>query len=848
MVKIIGHGFHPSRYLCQKKALPFNPFHIDLPVREIIPEVRQHLSAENTLIVSAPAGAGKSTLIPLALMDEPWLKGKKILMLEPRRLAARMIAARMSFLLEQEVGQTVGYRIRFENRVSAATQIEVVTEGILTRMLHGDNALEGVGLVIFDEFHERSIHADVALALCRESQQILRPDLRILVMSATLDMPSLTTLLGAKAIESQGKQFPVEIIYTGETDEMVLPDMAARVVLKAVRENEGDTLVFLPGEEEIRRCEEILKNNLDQFMIHPLYGQLPQFKQNEAIIPDKKGRRKIVLATSIAETSLTIEGIKIVVDTGFGRVSRFDPRSGLSRLETIRVAQDSADQRAGRAGRLSPGVCYRMWAKANHQKRPAHRNPEILEADLAPLVLDMARWGIRDILNLTWLTPPPQATLAQASKTLHELEALENGLITAHGKAVHALPCHPRIAHMLLIAKEEKLLPLATDVAALLEERDPLPRDSGIDINLRIETLRNSRKENRPTKSLQRIEKIAGSYREMLHVKIDNGIVNPYETGILLVHAYPERIACARPGNNAQFQLSNGRLAMASHHDDLAHEPWLAVAHLDARDGMGKIFMASPLNPKDLAPLVKQQEVIAWETRKGGLISAIELRIGNILLQTKPLNSPNEEQVKKVISEVLKKEGANLLNFDEEVTQWQNRVMSLRKWRPGEDWAEVSTPALLETNELWLMPHLTNVRKNEDLKKPDLAQILHQSLTWEQQAALDRLAPARIKVPTGSNIKLEYKPDGSAPVLAVRLQEVFGMADTPTVSEGKISVLMHLLSPGYKPVQVTADLRSFWNTTYFEVKKELKRRYPKHAWPDDPWIAEAVRGVRGRKV
>ncbi len=828
--------------------MTFNPFHIDLPVREIIPEVRQHLSNENTLIVSAPAGAGKSTLIPLALMNEPWLSGKKILMLEPRRLAARMIATRMSFLLEQEVGQKVGYRIRFENRVSAATQIEVVTEGILTRMLHSDNALEGVGLVIFDEFHERSIHADVALALCRESQQILRPDLRILVMSATLDMPSLTTMLGAKAIESSGKQFPVEIIYTGETDEMVLPEMAARVVVKAVRENEGDTLVFLPGEEEIRRCEEILKNNLGQFMIHPLYGQLPQFKQNEAIIPDRKGRRKIVLATSIAETSLTIEGIKIVVDTGFGRVSKFDPRSGLSRLETIRVAQDSADQRAGRAGRLSPGVCYRMWAKANHQKRAAHRTPEILEADLAPLVLDMTRWGIKDILDLTWLTPPPQATLAQASKTLHELEALENGLITAHGKAIHALPCHPRIAHMLLMAKEENILPLATDVAALLEERDPLPRDSGIDINLRIEKLRKSRKENQLTRSFQRIEKVAASYRELLHVKVDNGIVNPYETGILLVHAYPERIACARPGNNAQFQLSNGRLAMASHQDDLAHEPWLAVAHLDARDGMGKIFLASPLNPKDLAPLVKQQEVIAWETRKGGLIAATELRIGNIVLQTKPLNSPNEDKVKKTISEIILKEGATLLNFDEDVIQWQNRVQSLHFWRPDDNWPDVSTPGLLETNEKWLMPHLTHIRKNEDLQKVDLTRILQQSLSWEQQAILDRLAPVRIRVPTGSNIKLEYKPDGSAPVLAVRLQEVFGMADTPTVNDGKISVLMHLLSPGYKPVQVTAELRSFWNTAYFEVKKELKRRYPKHAWPDDPWTAEAVSGVRRRKV
>lgn len=826
--------------------MPFDPLKIDLPVVDIIPEVRNSLQKDNTLIVNAPPGAGKSTLLPLALFEEPWLQGKKVLMLEPRRLAARSIAMRMSDLLNDEVGQTVGYRIRFENRTSAQTRIEVLTEGILTRMIHSDNALEGVGMVIFDEFHERSIHADVALALCREAQQVLRPDLRIMIMSATLNMPQLTELLKAPVAESSGRQFPVEVIYTGEQDQMMLPEMTARTVVKAVRENEGDALVFFPGEGEIKKCEELLRKELRGFAIHPLYGKLPHGKQYSAIMPDQQGRRKVVLATSIAETSLTIEGIKIVVDTGYGRTSRFDPKSGLSRLETVQISKDSADQRAGRAGRLSAGVCYRMWSKATHERMQEHRVPEIMEADLAPLVLDMAQWGIVDAYQLTWLTPPPKGALSQASDTLHQLDALHNGRITEHGKKVHQLPCHPRIAHMLIMAEDDEMLELATDVAAILEERDPLPRESGIDINLRIEALRRYRKGHGQGK-FGRIEKIATSYRKLFDIAEDNGPVDPYATGVLLAHSYPERIAYARPGNNAQFQLANGKYAMAGHKDDLAHEPWLAIANVDARDGMGKIFMASPLNPKDLAPLVKEQEIITWDTRKGGLIASKDLRIGCIVLQSKPLPSPDEKHLIKAISEAIKNEGATLLNFDESVAQWQNRVLSLRKWRPDEGWPDVSTHTLLITNEEWLAPYLNQVKRPEDLKKINLTDVLHHTLDWDKQTALDRLAPQKISVPSGSNIKLQYSPDGSPPVLAVRLQEVFGLADTPRVNEGKISVLMHLLSPGFKPVQVTGDLRSFWTTTYFEVKKELQRRYPKHAWPEDPWTAEALRGAKKKK-
>ncbi len=822
----------------------FDHNQFDLPIIEVVDEVKSNLISNNTLIVNAPPGAGKSTLLPLTLLEESWLKGQKILMLEPRRLAARTIASRMSDMIDDQVGNTVGYRVRFDNKVSDKTKIEVLTEGILTRMIHSDNSLEGIGLVIFDEFHERSIHADVALALCREAQQVLRPDLRIMIMSATLDMPQLTSLLKAPAIVSKGRQYPVDVIYSGEQDLMLLPEMTARTIIKATKDHRGDVLAFFPGEGEIRKCEELLRRELKGFAIHPLFGQLPQGKQFAAIMPDRSGKRKVVLATSIAETSLTIEGIKIVVDTGFGRTSKFDPKSGLSRLETVQISKDSADQRAGRAGRLSAGVCYRMWSKATQSRLDDHRTPEIMEADLTSLVLDMAQWGIMDINQLTWLTSPPKGALAQASDTLHQLNALEHGKITEHGKKIHKLPCHPRIAHMLLEAEEHHSLALATDIAATLEERDPLPRESGIDINLRIETLRRFREENRLGKKFGRIEKVAESYRRMFNIDAGNGPVDSYETGLILSHAYPERIAFARPGNNAQFQLSNGKYAMVGHRDELAHEPWLAISHIDARDGMGKVFMASPLNPRDLAPMVKERDVITWDTKRGGLIATRDLRIGSIVLQSKPLPDPDESNLISAISEAIKKEGEQLLDFNEDVQQWQNKVMSLRKWNPQDGWPEVSTSTLLMTNIEWLAPYLESVKKPEELKKINLLEILHHSLDYEKQDKLNRLAPLFIDVPSGSQIRLFYREDGEAPILAVRLQELFGLADTPKVNGGSLGVLIHLLSPGFKPVQITSDLGSFWDNAYFEVRKDLKRRYPKHSWPDDPWSAEAVKGVR----
>ncbi|WP_299824847.1 ATP-dependent helicase HrpB [uncultured Pontibacter sp.] len=812
--------------------MPFNPFTIDLPVREIIPAVREHLAAQNTLIVNAPPGAGKSTLLPLAILDEPWLKDQKIVMLEPRRLAAKTIAERLAQLLGEEVGQTVGYRIRFETRISEQTRIEVVTEGILTRMIHSDRSLTGVGIVIFDEFHERSIHADVAMALSREAQHTLRPDLRIMVMSATLDMPQLTSLLKAPVAQSMGRQYPIETFYTGDADDRMLPEMTAKVVQQAAKEQEGDILVFLPGENDIRKVEELLRRQLRDFKIHPLFGMLPFNKQYAAIMPNREGKRKVVLATSIAETSLTIEGISVVVDTGFGKTSRFDPKSGLSRLETVRISKDAADQRAGRAGRLGPGTAYRMWSKTTQERMAPHRTPEIMEADLANLVLDMAQWGITDIRGLTWLNPPPRAALQSATEMLHQLQALENGRITEHGKRMHTLPCHPRIAHMLLKAEETDQVALASDIAAILEERDPLDRNAGIDINLRIEALRRYRKEQGQGKRFGKIEKIARSYRQLFTIEPDNGTFDEYETGVLLTHCYPERIAYARPGNNAQFQLANGKYASAGHRDDLAHEPWLAIAHLHAgnEDNPGRIFLASPLNPRDLAPLVKQQEVYHWDVNDGELTASMDTRIGSIVLQSKPLPPPDEKHRVPAISEAIKLEGEHLLDFNEEVTQWQNRVLSLRKWRPAEGWPDVSTATLLMTNWDWLKSYLFDIEHPDELMELELLPILQKFVEETKLARLDVLAPPSIILPDGSSIELAYKPDGTQPKLEIRLQDILAWEQSPTVDEGEMTVELHLLTPDLKPITTVSDLATFWKGNYRVIKRQLEVVFPDVKW------------------
>lgn len=816
-----------------------------LPVLDILPQLRECLKENPIVILQAPPGAGKSTGVPLELVDEPWLSGKRIIMLEPRRLAARAVASRMANLCELPIGDKIGYRIRFDTKVSEKTRVEVVTEGILTRLLQHDNALENIGLIIFDEFHERSLNADLALALCLQVQQVVRNDLRILIMSATIDGEKLSTLLNkAPVITSQGKQYPVEHRYYNFDPEAKTPVRMARAIRKALAENKGDVLAFLPGAGEISRTQDLLNDESPDATIQVLYGDLSMRKQQEAILPLPDGRRKVVLATSIAETSLTIEGITVVVDSGFARVPKFDPRSGLTRLDTVRVTKDAADQRAGRAGRLGPGVCYRLWSEGMNASLVSNRSPEILEADLTPLMLELSQWRVKDIQELTWVTIPPAGAVNQARELLEQLDAIENGRITERGKQMLQLPTHPRVAHMLLEAKEK--IALATDLAALLEERDPLPKEAGADVSLRVEELRKWRS-NQYVKAdrnaLERIERLAESWRKIFNTLVDNSPPIEEDIGILLAAAYPERIARQIDKNRERYKLANGRVVKLPANDPLMRETWLSVAHLDAGSGEGKIFLAAPVNEKALTQIAKERELIKWDDDRGMIVGNLEKRIGNLILQTKPLASISKEKKDTVLVEAIRSGGLKMLGWSEDQQEWQARIMSLRKWNPNENWPDVSDENLCASLEEWLLPYFNDITKRTELQRLDVSAILSGILPWELTNRLDLLAPRRLEVPSGSMIKLVYHQDGQTPVMAVRLQEVFGLLETPTVNQGKMKVMMHLLSPGHKPVQVTQDLHSFWQNTYSDVRKELRMRYPRHSWPEDPWTAKAVRGA-----
>lgn len=822
---------------------------MQLPIIEIIPEIKKKLEQHNTVILQAPPGAGKSTVLPLQLLDETWLKGKKIVMLEPRRLAARAVANRMSSLLNEHVGTTVGYRVRFDNKISKQTRIEVLTEGILTRMLQQDNTLEDIGLVIFDEFHERSLHADLALALCREMQMVLREDLRILIMSATLDGEKLSSLLGnAPILTSAGRQYPIELFYIPPENDIPLPSQMAKAIRKALAAQEGDILAFLPGAGEIQRTQDLLENELSNISIHPLFGDLPQQKQQEAILPHPQGKRKVVLATSIAETSLTIEGIKIVIDSGYCRSPRFDPKTGLSRLDTIRVTQDMATQRAGRAGRMAPGVCYRLWHEATHQHLLPHRNPEIMEADLAPTLIELAQWGIRDIQQLSWLSPPPNAAVMQATSLLEDLGAIDSKKITERGKEILRLPTHPRIAHLLLEGKRFGLIALATDIAAVLEERDPLQKEAGANLTLRIEALRKWRNKEYVSADkniLERIERLASQWRKLFSISQDNTAPIDQVVGKLVAAAYPERLAKKREQNH-RYRLANGKIVKLNEHDPLSHEPYLAVAHLDPGTTEGKIYLAAPIGLNDILHLATERTIINWDAQNGILVARNEKRIGDIILESKPIKVIPEDERVKILCEVVRKEGFSIFNQTEQLLEWKARIMCLSIWRADEEWPDLSERHLLNTLEEWLSPYITSIKKREDFLKLDLHHILSGLLSYQQTQQLENIAPAKIKVPSGSSISLSYNADGTSPILAVRLQEMFGLLDTPTVNEGKIKVILHLLSPGYKPVQVTQDLKSFWKNTYPEVRKELRIRYKRHHWPEDPWTAAAVAGAKKR--
>jgi ATP-dependent helicase HrpB len=813
--------------------------------------LKRALHDHNTVVLQAPPGAGKSTVLPLELLDEPWFHGRRMLMLEPRRLAARTVAARMAHLRNEPLGHTVGYRVRFDNKVSRHTRLEVVTEGILTRRLQGDPILDGVGLVIFDEFHERSLHADLALALCREVQSALRDDLRILIMSATLDGEALQSALGKPPIiTALGRQYPVDIHYRMRDPEGRLPEVLADAVTRALAENAGDILAFLPGVADIQRAQALIEEQHSDVLVRPLYGELPLDAQQAAIMPDAQGRRKVVLTTSIAETSLTIEGVRVVIDSGYSRVPRFDSRTGLMRLETVRVTRDSADQRAGRAGRLGPGVCHRLWSEQTQARLIATRKPEILEADLASLRLELAQWGVRDANDLKWITPPPASALRQASELLEALGALHNAQLTERGRCMLDWPTHPRLAHMLIESQMQKrsvaLPALAADVAALLDERDPLPREAGADLTLRVEALRHWRRTKNSlhganTRALAQIDRMSLQWRQQLNVREDNAHPDPFEIGWLVAQAYPDRIAQARDAKTAQYKLANGRGVRLAEGDPMQHEAWLAVAHLDAGAGNeGRVFLAAPLHEDDVWPMAVERDVAGWDSKQGVLMAKRERRVGALVLDSKPIARMPAEQRAGVLCDVIRNEGLALLNWTDAARQWQARANSVQVWRGGE-WPAVDDESLLAKLEDWLAPHLDKVNKREDFAKLDVSSMLNTLLTHKQQMQLRELAPAHIDVPSGSSIRLEYFVDGAPPVLAVKLQEMFGLADTPTVNEGRNKVMLHLLSPAQRPIQVTQDLRSFWANTYPLVRKELRGRYNKHPWPEDPWNAPPTR-------
>jgi ATP-dependent helicase HrpB len=825
------------------------------PVLDILHELRNILRDDRIAIVQAPPGAGKSTVLPLELVKEPWLGDRKIIMLEPRRLATRSVAMRMASLLQCEIGDKVGYRIRFENRTSAATKIEVVTEGLLTRMVQHDSSLEEVGMVIFDEFHERSLHADLALALCLQVQQLIRPDLRILIMSATLDAEKITARLGkARVVTSLGKQFPVTIQYEPPDPNVHITSHCAKVIRKALSRNEGDLLVFLPGAGEIKRLEaELNKEASVGPVIYPLYGDLPFKLQNEAILPRPDGKRKIILATSIAETSLTIEGIGIVIDSGFARVPKFNPRSGLTRLETVRVSKDAADQRAGRAGRLGPGICFRLWSESIHSNLLQQRVPEILEADLSPMMLELLSWGARPE-ELTWITPPPTGSVNQAVDLLAKLGAVATGKITHDGKAMLRFPTHPRLAHMMIKASDADPgngPALAADIAAILEERDPLSKDVGADLGLRVEALRRWRNKaagNGDTSSLERIEKLAAVWRKHLRTEVNNNAVPDSLCGSILMQAFPERIARRVDKFHGRYKLANGRSARLPDNDPLVREPWLAVAEMDEGVGEGKVFLAAPLAEETLLENATTRHVVKWDDERNQVVALNERVVGDFVISTSSSTNISDGERVDAICGAIKTHGLNLLGWQEALETFQARVLSLRQWRPEEAWPDVTDQRLVDTVKTWLPPFLSDISRRSELSKLDGDSILRTILPWELASKLDKLAPLKLPVPTGSLIRIQYFPDGQAPIMEVRLQELFGMEQTPSVNEGRTKVLLHLLSPGYKPVQVTQDLASFWNTTYQEVRKELRLRYPRHSWPEDPWTAEPVRGPKRKKM
>ncbi len=821
-----------------------------LPITSALPRLRAALAECRNVVLQAPPGSGKTTRVPLALLEEPWLEGRRIVLLEPRRLAARAAAHYMARLRGEPVGETVGYRVRRDTRVGPRTRVEVVTEGVLTRLIQADAALAGIGLLIFDEFHERSLHADLGLALALHTQLLVRPDLRVLAMSATLDGAAVSRLLGdAPVITAEGQHFPVETRYRPPREGVRLEDGVAGAIVAALEEGTGDVLVFLPGAAEIRRVRE----NLDgaslgpAISIAPLYGDLSPEAQDAAIRPSPPGRRKVVLATSIAQTSLTIEGVRVVIDAGLSRVPRFSPRTGMARLATVRVSLASAEQRRGRAGRVAPGVCYRLWPERLDVTLRPHDSPEILDADLAPLALELAEAGIRDPAELAWLDPPPAPALARARELLRELGAVDGaGHITPHGRRMAGLGVHPRLAHMLIRGAELGFSRTASDVAAVLADRDPLQGAPGIDADLRtrLDALRRGDARIAPPVR-HRLRAESKLLREAVGGRDRSDTSDGEAAGMLLALAYPDRIAQRRPGSAQRFLLRNGQGAHFADPQPLGEVDFVVAAELDGDPRESRIFLAAPVTLDEIREhyldQVRGEEIVEWDTGTEMVTARRRERLGALVLRDAPVREPDPAMVRDALLGWIARSGLDVLPWPDAAVRLRARLRFLHALADG--WPDVSDDALLARLAEWLGPNLLGQRKRSDLKRVDLETALLALLEWEQRRELDRLAPTHVTVPSGSRIAIDYG-DPSAPVLPVRLQEVFGWEDTPRIAGGRVPLTLHLLSPARRPVQVTRDLAGFWRGTYFDVRRDLKGRYPRHYWPEDPLTAAPTRRVR----
>jgi len=825
-----------------------------LPIDAILPQLKQTLEQVTTVLLQAPPGAGKTTRVPLALLDASWRQGRKILMLEPRRLAARTAANFMARQLGEKAGQTVGYRTKLDSQISATTQIEVVTEGILTRLIQSDPMLEDYAAVLFDEFHERSLHADLGLTLVRESQQALREDLRLLIMSATLDTAPIAKILGdVPIISSAGRAFPVDVFYrpvrTQHHSRSIIDPIVA-VIHQALAEQEGSVLVFLPGAGEIRRVENQLRGQVaDNVLIAPLYGNLKADEQDRAISPPAAGIRKIVLATAIAETSLTIEGVRVVIDSGQQRRAVFDPNSGMTRLMTGRVSKASAEQRKGRAGRIEPGVCYRLWSESEQAALAEFTPPEIQEADLVSLVLELAQWGTRDPAQVAWIDAPPAAHWSQATDLLQLLGMLtSDGAITEHGKAARNLGIHPRLANMVLRGRQIGLGQPAAELAALLGERDLLGASAGADMHERLQVLRGESKQHRVDPP--RLNAVRQDAKRLM-IKNNDTVSMPTdtETGRLLALAYPDRVGQRRAGQSARYQLSNGKGASLREDDPLVRYDWLVAADLDGKTRQATIYLAAPVNladlEQDLSALITESEEALWDDKRGTVVARHVRKLGQLILAEKELAKADPALIQQGLLNAVRKNGLHSLNWTDSATQWCARVKLLAKVFPNE-WPDVSDEALLASLEDWLLPFLTDMRRWSDLKNLNLSDALHSLLTYQQQQQLNALAPTTLTIPIGQQVKLDYTAE-NGPVLAAKLQALFGWTDTPKVADGKVAVVIHLLSPAQRPLAVTADLNNFWRNVYPEVRKDIRGRYPKHPWPEDALTAQAQQGVKNPK-